>query len=162
MVNKEAEMFHKQAMVYLREGEKEKALEFFDKALQFDNKFFPAWNNKGVLLLEMKDYKQAEECFGKVNQFNPADRMALYNRAYTLLILEDYVQSVELLEFFLRNTSKKNDFYKYGLYLQAKGFCGLKEYERASSLLNDALKMDKNFDEAQELLNEVQKQMNKN
>ncbi|MGZ7136472.1 MAG: tetratricopeptide repeat protein, partial [Methanobacterium sp.] len=93
MVKKEAEMFHKQAMSYLREGDKKRALEFFDKAIKFDNKFFPAWNNKGVILLEMKDYKQAEECFGQVISLNPADRMALYNRAYALLILEDYEQS---------------------------------------------------------------------
>ena len=159
MVNKEAEMFHKQGMAFLKEGNNKKALEFFDKATKFDDTFFPAWNNKGVLLLELKDYKKAEKCFEQAIRFNPADKMALYNRGYALLILEDYETSVEIFEFFIANVSKKNDFYIYALYLQAKGYYGLKEYDKAQSLLNEALGMDKNFKEAQELLNEVLKEM---
>lgn len=158
MANKEAEMFYKQGMSFLGQGETRKAVEFFDKALKFDDKYFPAWNNKGVALLELKDYRQAEECFGNVININPGDKMALYNRGYALLMLEEYQQSVEIFDFFLANSSRKSDFFKYGLYLQAKGFYGLKEYDKAISLLNDAIKIDKNFKEAQELLNQVIKE----
>jgi len=155
MVNKEAEMFHKQGMAFLKEGENEKALEFFDKATKFDETFFPAWNNKGVLLLELEDYKGAEQCFQQAVLLNPADKMALYNRGYVLLILKDYETAVEIFEFFVDNISKKSDFYKYGLYLLAKGYYGLKEYEKAELSLNKLLEKDKNFKEAQELLNQV-------
>ena len=161
MVNKEAEMFHKQGMAFLKEGENEKALEFFDKATKFDETFFPAWNNKGVLLLELEDYKGAEQCFQQAVLLNPADKMALYNRGYVLLILEDYETSIEIFAFLLENISKKSDFYKYALYLQAKGFYGIKEYDKAQKLLDDALNMDKNFTEAQDLLNQVLEVMNK-
>lgn len=159
MVNKETEMFHRQAMVYLREGETRKALEFFDKAIKFDDQYSPAWNNKGIVFLELKDYKQAAECFKQAVRLNPADRMAIYNRAYALLFLEDYERSIKLLDFFVANISKKSDFYKFGLYLQAKGFYGLNEYDKAHQLLDEALKKDKNFKEAQELLNQVLKEM---
>ncbi len=162
MVNKEAEMFQKQGMASLSQGDTKKALEFFDKALKHDDKYFPALNNKGVLLLELKDYENAEKCFEKVIQLNPADKMALYNRAYALLMLGDYQQSVELLDFFLGNVSRKSDFFKFGMYLQAKGFYELKEYDKSRSLLNDCLKKDKNFKEAQELLNEVLKEIENN
>ena len=161
MVNKEAEMFHKQGMAFLKEGDNKKALEFFDKATQFDETFFPAWNNKGVLLLELEDYEGAEKCFQQAIILNPADKMALYNRGYVLLILEDYETSIEIFKFFLDNISKKSDFYKYGLYLQAKGFYGLKEYDKAQKLLNEALNIDKNFNEAKDLLNQVLEVMNK-
>ncbi|MGZ7136316.1 MAG: tetratricopeptide repeat protein, partial [Methanobacterium sp.] len=67
-------------------------------------------------------------------------------------------QSVELFEFFLTYTSKKNDFYKFALYLQAKAFYNMKEYDKAIKLLNEALEMDKNFKEALELLNQLQKE----
>lgn len=159
MANKETEMFHKQAMSFLAQGETKKAVEFFDKALKYDNNYFPAWNNKGVALLELKDYKQAAECFENVIRLNPADKMALYNRSYALIMLGEYQQAVELLDFFLANVSRKSDFFKYGLYLQAKGFYELKEYDKARSLLNDSLKKDKKFREAQELLNQVLKEM---
>jgi len=156
MTNKEAEMFHNQAMAFLGQGETKKALEFFDKALRADDQYFPAWNNKGVALLELKDYKQAAECFDHVIRLNPADRMALYNRAYALLMQGEYQQSVEYFDFFLGNVSKKSDFFKFGLYLQAKGFYHLKEYHKALSLLNDAIKIDKKFNEAKKLRDLVQ------
>ncbi len=158
MTNKEAEMFYKQGMSFLGQGETRKALEFFDKALKFDDKYFPAWNNKGVALLELKDYHQAADSFQNVININAADKMALYNKGYALLMMEEYQQSVEILDYFLANCSRKNDFFKFGLYLQAKGFYGLKEYDKAISLLNDAIKVDKNFKEAQELLNQIVKE----
>ena len=158
MTNKEAEMFYKQGMSFLGQGETRKAVEFFDKALKFDDKYFPAWNNKGVALLELKDYHQAAESFQNVININAADKMALYNKGYALLMLEEYQQSVEILDYFLANCSRKNDFFKFGLYLQAKGFYGLKDYDKAISLLNDAIKVDKNFKEAQELLNQIVKE----
>lgn len=159
MTNKEAEMFHKQAMAFLSQNETKKALEFFDKTIEHDDKYFPAWNNKGVLHLELKDYPKAAECFEMVTKLNPADKLALYNRSYALIMMGEYQQAVELLDFFLGNISRKNDFFKYGLYLQAKGFYELKEYDKARSLLNDSLKKDKNFKDAQELLDQVMKEM---
>lgn len=158
MNNKEAEMFYNQAMSFLGQGEIKKSIEFFDKALKFDDQYFPAWNNKGIALLELKDYPQAADCFQRVIQLNPADRFATYNRGYALLMIGDYAESVKILDFFLGNISKKNDFFKYGLYLQAKGFYGLKEYDKAASLLRDATKIDKNFSEAKELLDLVLKE----
>jgi tetratricopeptide (TPR) repeat protein len=74
MANKETEMFHKQAMAFLAQGETQKAIEFFDKAIKFDDQYFPAWNNKGVALLELKDYRGAAECFERVIKLNPADK----------------------------------------------------------------------------------------
>ncbi len=161
MANKEAEMFYKQAMAFLGQGETKKAIEFFDKALKNDDRYFPAWNNRGVALLELEDYKQAAKCFEQVNLINPADRMALYNRGYALLMQEDYQQSIEIFGHFLDSTSKKNDFYKFGLYLQAKAFCGLKEYDRALPLLNNANELDKNFKEAQDLRSIVEIKLDK-
>ena len=161
MVNREAEMFHKQGMAYLREGKNKEALELFDKALKFDDEYFPALNNKGVILLEFKEYKRAAECFEKVVRLNPADRMALYNRGYALSMMGDYEGSFKIFDFFLMNTSKDNDFFKFALFLQAQNYYGLKDYENALVLLNDVIKIDNNFKEAHELRSEVNKIINK-
>ncbi len=159
MVNKETEMFHKQAMSFLAQGEIKEAIKFFDKALKYDDQYFPSLNNKGIALLELKDYKKAEECFQQVVLLNPADKMALYNRGYALLMLGDYNESVKIFDYFLSNISQKSEFFRYGLYLQARGFYELKEYDKALMLLRDALKKDKNFNEAQELLTQVLKEI---
>lgn len=162
MSKKEAELFHKQAMSFLRQGETQKAMEFFDKALDFDDKYFPAWNNKGIILLELKEYQGALECFERVISLNALDTMVWYNKGYTLLLLDRYQESVDAFEYFRSTYSKKDDeFYKFALYLQAKGYYGLKDYDRALELAQNALKIDENFMEAQELLNLALKEIEK-
>ena len=44
-------------------GEFEKSLELFDRALYIDDKFIPAWNNKGVIHMELEEYSQASGLF---------------------------------------------------------------------------------------------------
>jgi lipoprotein NlpI len=154
MGKKEAEIFHKQAMSFLKQGEVQKAVEFFDKALDFDNDYFPAWNNKGIALLELKKYKQALNCFEQVIRINALDKMVWYNKGYTLLMLEEYQESVTAFDNFLYSYSKDDDdFYKFALYMQAKGLYGLKNYDKVIEILQSVLVLDENFMEAQELRN---------
>ncbi len=158
MGKKEAEMFHKQAMSFLGRGEVQKAIEFFDKALNFDEDYFPAWNNKGIAHLELKEYPQALNCFDQVIRINGLDRMVWYNKGYTLLMLEKYQESVTAFDSFLYGYSKNDDaFYKYALYMQANGLYNLKNYDKAVEILKGLLVTDENFVEAQELLKEIEK-----
>jgi len=154
MGKKEAEIFHKQAMSFLKQGEVRKAVEFFDKALDFDNDYFPSWNNKGIALLELKKYKQALNCFEQVIRINALDKMVWYNKGYTLLMLEEYQESVTAFDNFLYSYSKEDDdFYKFASYMQAKGLYGLKNYDKVIEILQSVLVLDENFMEAQELRN---------
>lgn len=152
MTGKEAEMFYKQAISFMGQGETKKALEFFNKSLDIDKSYLVAWNDKGVAHLELKEYQNALDCFEQVNQMNPGDGLAWYNRGYALLMLEKYPESVKTFDFFLENYSPKSDFYKYGLYLKSKGLYALKEYDNAYESLEMAIKKDKSFKEARELL----------
>lgn len=162
MAKKEAEMFHKQAMSFLGQGKVEKAIEFFDKALDFDDEYFPAWNNKGIALLELKEYQNALDCFEQVIRLNALDTMVWYNKGYVLLLLDKYDESINAFEHFCSTYSKKDDdFYKFALYLQARGFYGLKNYDKALELTQNALEIDENFMEARELLNLILKDMGK-
>ena len=162
MAKKESEMFHKQAMSFLGQGEVQKAIEFFDKALDFDKEYFPAWNNKGIALLELKRYKQALDCFDQVIRINGLDKMVWYNKGYTLLMLGEYQESVTAFDNFLYSYSKNNDdFYKFALYMQAKGLYGLKKYDKAVEILQSLLVVDENLVEAQELLNLISKETGK-
>lgn len=158
MGKKEAEVFHKQAMSFLGQGEVQRAVEFFDKAINLDEDFFPAWNNKGIALLELKKYEQALDCFEQVIRINPLDRMVWYNKGYTLFMLKKYDESVTALENFLSTYSKDDDdFYKYASYLQANGFYYLKKYDEAVEILRGLLVKDENFGEAHELLDQITK-----
>jgi lipoprotein NlpI len=152
MTDQDVEMFYKQAMSYMGQGDAKKAIEFFDKALKIDDWYLPAWNDKGVALLELEDYQKALYCFEKVVTLDPVSSMPLYNKGYVQLILGDYADSVKTLDSFLERYMNKDDFYKYALYLKAKGHYNLKEYEKAQEALEDALNKDKTFKEARELL----------
>jgi tetratricopeptide (TPR) repeat protein len=152
MSSKEVEMYYKQAMSFLEQDETMKALEFFDKSLEMDNQYLPAWNDKGVALLELGEYRQALGCFERVTILDPASNMPLYNKGYVLLLLEDYSESVKTFDRFLARYPHKDDFYKFALYLKAKGHYGLKDYEKAHELLVEAVNKDKTFREAREFL----------
>jgi lipoprotein NlpI len=152
MGNNEVEMYYKQAMSFLEQGKPKKALEFFDKSLELDNQYFPAWNDKGVTLLELEDYRQALGCFERVIMLDPTSNMPLYNKGYVLLLLDEYAESVKTFNLFMARYPHKDDFYKFALYLKAKGYHGLKEYEKAHELLVEAVNKDKTFREARKLL----------
>jgi lipoprotein NlpI len=152
MSSKEVEMYYKQAMSFLEQGKPRKALEFFDKSLEMDNQYLPAWNDKGVAFLELGEYHQALSCFERVNILDPTSNMPLYNKGYVQLLLEDCAESVKTFDLFLAKYPHKDDFYKFALYLKAKGHYGLKDYDQAHELLVEAVNMDKTFREARELL----------
>lgn len=157
MAIKEAEMFYKQAMSFLEQGKVNKSIEFFDSALKIDKDYVSAWNDKGVAFMELGKYQDALNCFEQVVRLEPGDNMAWYNRGYVLLILEEHQEAVNTFDLFLSRYSKKDDFYKYALYLQAQGLYNLKKYDESSKLIKKALKMDKKFKEARDLMEMIGK-----
>nr|WP_243687473.1 tetratricopeptide repeat protein [Methanobacterium formicicum] len=94
--------------------------------------------------MELGNYPEALKCFEEVIRLEPGDNMAWYNRGYVLLILEEYQEAVNTFDLFLgRYSKKKDDFYKYALFLRAQGLYHLKQYDEASKLIKEALKIDK-------------------
>lgn len=152
MAIKEAEMFYKQAMAFLNQGKIGKSIEFFDNALNIDKDYVSAWNDKGVALMELDNYQEALKCFEQVIRLEPGDNMAWYNRGYVLLILKEYQEAVNTFDLFLARYPHKDDFYKYALYMKAKGLYFLKEYDTALEAIKKALKKDNTFKDARELM----------
>ncbi len=161
MAIKEAEMFYKQAMSFLEQGKVDKSIKFFESALGIDKEYVSAWNDKGVAYMELGNFPEALKCFEEVIRLEPGDNMAWYNRGYVLLILEEYQEAVNTFDLFLSRYSKKDDFYKYGLYMRAQGFYNLKEYDESLKLIKECLKIDKTFKEARDLLELIGKESEK-
>lgn len=158
MPSKDVNLYFKQAVVFLEKGEYDKSLELLDMVLNLDEKYLAAWNCKGIAYLEMKEYLQALNSFEQVIEKNPGDNLAWYNKGYVLQLMEEYAESKKVFDFFLARYSKKDDFYKYALYLQAKNYYGLKDYENARIFVDDALEMDGKFKEARELRTSIKKE----
>ena len=160
MTNEEVEMFYEQAMSYMGQGESKKAIEFFDKALKIDEMYLPAWNDKGVAFMELKEYTKALDCFQRVGYLDPGIAMPLYNKGYVLLMLERYEDAVETYRIFLDAYPFRDDFYRYALFLKAQGHYHLKQYDDAKELLEKAIKKDKTFKEPRDLLIKILKETN--
>lgn len=61
---------------YLKEGNFEGALGFFDQALLLNQSDPDLWNYKGTALRSMGRYDEAIECFNKSLELDPRDKKA--------------------------------------------------------------------------------------
>ena len=162
MPSKDLQMFYKQALNFLEKGEYDKSIELLDMALNVDKKYKAAWNCKGVAYLEKKEYPKALESFEEVIQMDAGDNLAWYNKGYVLLTMGEFAEAKKVFNFFLaRYENKNDDFYKYALYLLAKSYHGLKDYDNALISVDEAINKDNNFKEAIELKKIIQEDMNK-
>jgi lipoprotein NlpI len=161
MTSQQVEMLYQEAMIFLNQGQSRKSLQLLEAAIKIDKNYLPAWNNKGVVLLELEEYQDALDSFDQVIRLNPGDNLAWYNKGYVQQILEDYKDSVNSLDIFLSREPGEGDFHKYAFYLQAKNYYELKNYEKAIQVLDEALKIDEKFSEAHNLREEVLKNLKK-
>ncbi|MCI2424414.1 tetratricopeptide repeat protein, partial [Candidatus Acetothermia bacterium] len=56
------------------------AIRCYDKALEIDPKYAPAWNNKGIALHKLERYEEAIRCYDKVLEIDPKDASAKNNK----------------------------------------------------------------------------------
>lgn len=61
-------------------GKYEKAIGFYDRALQIDANYVPALSGKGDVYFEMESYEKTIECYDKVLRLSPEDRNSYYQR----------------------------------------------------------------------------------
>ena len=164
MAEEDVEIFYKQAISCMEQGDHRKAIEFFNKTTNMDPSYIPAWNDKGIAFMELKEFDEALKCFETVMTIDQSNSMPIYNMGYVLLMLERYEDAVQAFDMFLTRYSGGGDFYRYALYLKAEAHYGLKDYEPAKLLLDEAISKDRLFKEARDLmikiLQDEQKQYN--
>lgn len=159
---KDVDLYYKKALEFLEKKEYDKSLKVLDMILNIEKGYMPAWNCKGVIYLEKKEYIDALKSFEEVIELNPGDNMAWYNKGYVLLLMEEYEQSGKVFDFFIaRYENKVDDFYKYAIYLRAKCYYGLKDYENALIAIDESIDLDENFKDAVELKNLIKNETNK-
>jgi tetratricopeptide (TPR) repeat protein len=76
---KQAEKHFKKGFQYQAQGNPDKALEEYQKALDVDPHYVQAYTNMGAVYLGMKDFDRAIENFKKVIELNYWDKKAHYN-----------------------------------------------------------------------------------
>ena len=92
------------APTLLKEGEKlaqqgniEKAIAYYDKAIEFKPDFHEAWYNRGVALNKLERYTEAIASYDKVIEIKPDDHEAWYKRGQALYKLKQYSDAIAIL-----------------------------------------------------------------
>ena len=158
MAEEDVEIFYKQAISYMGQGETRKALEFFDKTIKMEPNYGPAWNDKGVAHMELKEFDDAMKCFEQVMTIDNTNSMPIYNMGYVLIMQEKYEDAVNAFEMFLSRYPGQDAFYRHALYLKAQAHYELKQYDEAKELLDLAVKKDRLFKEARDLMIKILKE----
>lgn len=106
---KQAEKHFRKGFVYQNQGDLDKAVEEYQKALQFNPNYTQVYTNLGAVYLEKQDYDRAIQQFDKVIELNYWDRKAHYNLGLAYLYKGDKKRAQEEAKFLQSLRSELGD-----------------------------------------------------
>lgn len=87
------------AELYMSLGKLAESIECYDKAIDLNPEYAPAWNYKGIALRRLGKLDESMKCYDTVIAFNPNYIYALNNKAEAILDRqENYTESLILFE----------------------------------------------------------------
>ena len=93
-------------IAYYQLGEKQKAKNFYEKAIQIDPNFEKAHNNLGILFYDVRETEKAINCFEKVLKINPEHKDANYSLGKIHQGIGKQIKAVDHYQKSLINRSK--------------------------------------------------------
>ncbi|NIO11699.1 MAG: tetratricopeptide repeat protein, partial [Deltaproteobacteria bacterium] len=85
------------AVALKRNGDLEKALDVFNRAVGLREGYAEAWSNRGWVHFEQEKWREARADFEKALSLNPQDQGALYGMSRVLKQQRDYVGAQQAL-----------------------------------------------------------------
>lgn len=122
--------------MYLQWGKPHKAIEFLDSACKRDIYNFNAWNQKGIVLMNLKKHQMAHESFIQALQMLPDDADLLTNIGYNLLQGNYFDKARDFFEKALEKNSKSVVAQRE----LAATFIRLKDYAKAQKIIRRLLR----------------------
>ncbi len=98
----------------LKENKFEKALQYFQEAVNIDPEFAFAWDNIGVCNRQLGNYEKAIEAYKKSLEIDPKGTLPLQNIAVTYIYLKDYLNAIKSFEKLAEFDQKNPEIY-YGI-----------------------------------------------
>lgn len=146
-----AMIYNTAGLVYAEDGNYQKALEYYDKALKSNKNFHAVWTNKGTALGEMGKLEESLKCFDKALRYYPRSPALLNNKGETLQKLGKYSDAMKYIDKGLKVDPK------LPMLWLTKGeiFMDLKRYEEALEYINKALELDPDFEDAKKAKEEI-------
>ncbi|MEZ2657922.1 tetratricopeptide repeat protein [Aneurinibacillus aneurinilyticus] len=113
------------------------ALEYYDEAIKLNNKFYDAYNNKGLLLKDLWRLNEALQCFEKAIEINPEHTHTLCNCGY---LLKDMGENERALEYY-KDALEGNPNHEHIHLNLALLYCRNNDFLRASYHFDKSLNM---------------------
>ena len=95
---KVAEQLFQEGLRHLKSRQYHEAVRCFDKAIEIDSKFAPAWSKKGYALKELGNYEEAVRCFDKAIEIDPKDALIFNEKGDALLDIKEYNEAVRCFD----------------------------------------------------------------
>lgn len=96
-VTKTAQEFVDEGIAYLNEGQESLALASFERAVQVDSTYVPAWNSMAGVLLQLGDANASIRAARRAIQLNPQSSGAWYNVGLASAELDDLQGAIDAL-----------------------------------------------------------------
>jgi Tfp pilus assembly protein PilF len=119
-------------------GNRQAALECYQKALRIDANFYPALNNMGTLFQQQGNHAQAKEAFMKAREINPEDGEAYINLGHVLFEEGQFRPAVDQLNQGLQRSPQS----AVGNFFLGSAYFKLHETGKAEPLLKQACALD--------------------
>jgi tetratricopeptide (TPR) repeat protein len=96
-----AQLAYDDGMDFLDQGDFEKAIIKFKKAVEIDTKFAFAWDNLGVSYRKINQFEKAIKAYKKSLEINPKGRLPLINIAVTYNLNKDFDAAIKYYNKFI-------------------------------------------------------------
>jgi tetratricopeptide (TPR) repeat protein len=135
--NPKALKYYDEAQDYETDGEYEKAIELYKKAIKEDKNFAFAWDNIGLCYRKSNNYTEAIKCYEQSLKIDPAGAMPRQNIAIAYEYLKDYKKAAAAYEAVIKHDPKNPE----GYYGAGRAFYFDENFEKGVDYMFKAYKM---------------------
>ncbi len=150
---KDPNNYVKLGWAFFQKGDYNNAMSQYKKAINLDNRFYPAYLNLGLTYMQVKKYDRAVDNFGTALAINPKSAEALLNLGMAYNQTGKYEQAIKELEKAYRmERGNAMVIYQIGVAYERLG-----KKDQAIYQYESALSFDPKFTEAQQALKRLKK-----
>lgn len=135
---------HNKGLLLLLEGKIHEAEKCFDKAIDIDREFKFAWNSKGNVFFELKNFDKAIEYYTKALEFDPNYVTAIYNIGISNIRKKEY----EAAESYLSEVIDLDPKSAYAYNALGILYSKKDEHDKSIAKFKKAIDIDPNFIQA--------------
>jgi len=136
-----ATIYNEWGVTYSKVELDQKAIPYFDKAIELNPKYVFAYNNRGTAYVDLGQYDQAILDFTEAIELNPNFYLTYYNRGVAFRKSDKFDQAISDFT----STIELNAKFTSAYYNRGTAYLALDQYYKAISDLTDAIKLDARY-----------------